>query len=146
MQIGKSDKSKKAFEHVGEGVNWGKSIAVASDFRIGDNSSVGDFARIHNGVTVGNDVMIGKNLKNFTVNHKTDRTDIPMRLQGFTEVSPLIIENDVWIGDNVIITAGCCKIGEGSILAAGAVVTKDIPPYSVAGGNPAKIIRSRKQL
>ncbi len=67
-----------------------------------------------------------------------------MRLQGFTEISSLVIGNDVWIGDDVIITVGCCHIGEGSILAAGAVVTKDIEPYCVVGGNPAKVIRYRK--
>ena len=51
------------------------------------------------------------------------------------------IGNDVWIGDAVIITAGCCHIGEGSILATGAVVTKDVELYCVVGGNPAKVIR-----
>lgn len=56
----------------------------------------------------------------------------------------VIIGNDVWIGDNVIITAGCCQIGDGSILAAGSVVTKNVEPYSVVGGNPARIIRYRK--
>ena len=54
------------------------------------------------------------------------------------------VGNDVWIGDDVIITAGCCHIGEGSILATGAVVTKDVEPYCVVGGNPAKVIRYRK--
>lgn len=54
------------------------------------------------------------------------------------------IGNDVWIGDAVIITAGCCHIGEGSILATGAVITKDVEPYCVVGGNPAKVIRYRK--
>lgn len=54
------------------------------------------------------------------------------------------IGNDIWIGDDVIITAGCCHIGEGSILATGAVVTKDVEPYCVVGGNPAKVIRYRK--
>ena len=67
-----------------------------------------------------------------------------MRVQGFSEISPLSIGNDVWIGDNVMITAGCNRIGEGSIIAAGSVVTKDVEPYSVVGGNPAKIIRYRK--
>ena len=114
------------------------------DFIIGDFSGVGDNARIPKGVTIGNDVMIGRDLKIFTKNHKNDRTDIPMRLQGFTEISPLVIENDVWIGDDVIIAVGCCHIGEGSILATGAVVTKDVEPYCVVGGNPAKVIRYRK--
>ena len=111
--------AKIAFSHVGEAVNWGKNVLISADFVIGDFSGVGNNARIPKGVTIGNDVMIGRNLKIFTKNHKSDRTDIPMRLQGFTEISSLVIGNDVWIGDDVIITAGCYHIGEGSILAAG---------------------------
>ena len=111
--------AKIAFSHVGEAVNWGKNVLISADFVIGDFSGVGDNARIPKGVTIGNDVMIGRDLKIFTKNHKSDRTDIPMRLQGFTEISSLVIGNDVWIGDDMIITAGCCHIGEGSILAAG---------------------------
>ena len=139
----KNKLAKKAFAYVGNDVNWGRMLSISSDFRIGDDSGVGDFARIAEGVTIGNDVMIGKHLRILTVNHKTDRVDVPMRLQGFSEVSPLTIENDVWIGDNVIITPGCCKIGEGSVLAAGAVVTKNVEPYCIVGGNPAKVIRRR---
>lgn len=136
--------AKRAFVSVGKNVNWGKSLTIASNFKIGNYSGVGDNAIIHSGVTIGNDVMIGKNLKIFTFNHKIDRVDIPMRLQGSTEISPLLIEDDIWIGDNVIITPGCCRIGKGSVLAAGSVVTKDVPPYSVIGGNPARIIRTRE--
>ncbi len=136
--------ARKAFAYVGKNVNWGKGLRLTSDFRIGDNSGVGDGARISWGVTVGNDVMMGKNMRIFTRNHRTDRTDIPMRYQGFEEASPLVIGNDVWICDGVTVTPGCCSIGEGSILAAGAVVTKDVPPYAVVGGNPAKVIRYRK--
>ena len=136
--------AKRAFASVGKNVNWGKSLRVASDFRIGDNSGVGDNARISSCVTFGKDVMVGKNLRIFTCNHKTDRTDIPMRYQGFEEVSPLTVGDDVWICDGVTITPGCCSVGEGSILAAGAVVTKDVPPYAVVGGNPAQVIRYRK--
>lgn len=136
--------AQNAFSHVGEAVNWGKNVLISVDFIIGDFSGVGDNTRIPKGVTIGNDVMIGRDLKIFTKNHKSDRTDIPMRLQGFTEISPLVIGNDVWIGDNVIITARCHRIGDGSILATGAVVTKDVEPYCVVGGNPAKVIRYRK--
>ena len=87
--------AKIAFSHVGEAVNWGKNVLISADFVIGDFSGVGDNARIPKGVTIGNDVMIGRDLKIFTKNHKSDRTDIPMRLKGFTEISSLVIENDV---------------------------------------------------
>ena len=76
-------------------------------------------------------------------NHKFDRTDIPMREQGYEQSLPVIIEDDCWIGINVMVMAGR-KISKGSIIAAGCVLTKDFPEYSIVGGNPGKLIRSRK--
>ena len=67
-----------------------------------------------------------------------------MRLQGFSNVKPVVIGDDVWLGRRAIILPGVC-IGNGSIIGAGAVVTKDIPPFSVAVGVPAKVIKDRKQ-
>ena len=87
--------------------------------------------------------MMGSNVTVITHNHAFDRTDIPMMEQGFEEERPVVIGNDVWIGDRVIILPGV-HVGDGSILAAGAVVTKDVPPYSIVGGVPAKLIRMRK--
>jgi len=55
---------------------------------------------------------------------------------------PIIVEDDVWIGTRAMILSGV-RIGQGAIIAAGAVVTKDVPPYSIVGGNPAKIIKYR---
>ena len=55
----------------------------------------------------------------------------------------LIIEDDVWIGFNVCITCGCKRIGRGAIIGAGSVVTKDVEPYTIVGGVPAKVIRKR---
>ncbi|WP_442859821.1 DapH/DapD/GlmU-related protein [Anaerobutyricum hallii] len=63
--------------------------------------------------------------------------------QGYTENKPVYIEDNVWIGRRVLIMPGVC-IGTGSIVAAGAVVTKNVEPYSIVGGNPAKIIKYRK--
>lgn len=136
--------AKRHMGYVGEKVNWGKLVNIPFDFEIGDESGVGDNARIGYGVKIGSNVMMGRNVTIFTNNHRTDRIDIPMTKQGVTEISPLHIEDDVWIGERVIITPGCCKVGKGSILAAGAIVTKDVAPYSVVGGNPAKLIRFRK--
>ena len=66
-----------------------------------------------------------------------------MRYQGMKERLPIVIGNDVWIGRRVIIMPGV-KISDGCIIGAGAVVTKDVPPYCVVAGVPAKIIRRRK--
>ena len=57
--------------------------------------------------------------------------------------NPLVVGNDCWIGEAVIIGPGCVQIGDGVVIAAGSVVTKDIPDYSIVGGNPARIIRNR---
>lgn len=56
---------------------------------------------------------------------------------------PQVIEDDVWIGHNAIILPGCRRIGRGSIVGAGAIVTRDVPPYSIVAGNPARVLRER---
>ena len=65
-----------------------------------------------------------------------------MMQQGFDTERPVTIDDDVWIGDRVLILAGV-HVGKGAIIGAGAVVTKDVPPYAIVGGNPAHIIRMR---
>lgn len=65
-----------------------------------------------------------------------------MRKQGMTEIRPVHIEDDVWIGARVCILPGV-TIGKGSVIGACAVVSKSIPPYSVAVGNPAKVVKTR---
>ena len=74
--------------------------------------------------------------------HAFDCTGIPMMQQGFDTERPVTIDDDVWIGDRVLILAGV-HVGKGAIIGAGAVVTKDVPPYAIVGGNPAHIIRMR---
>ena len=86
--------------------------------------------------------MMGTDVTVITRNHKHERTDIPMRLQGFEEEKPVYIGNDVWLGDRVTLMPGV-HIGNGCIVAAGSVVTKDVPDYSIVGGVPARVIRSR---
>ena len=78
-----------------------------------------------------------------TQNHEIADITIPMRLQT-AEKKKVTICDDVWIGVNALILPGI-TVGRGSVVAGGAVVTKDVPPYTIVGGNPAKIIRSRKK-
>ena len=85
---------------------------------------------------------MGTDVTIITRNHRFDRTDIPMMEQGFEEERPVYIGNDVWIGDRALILPGV-HIGDGSIIAAGAVVTKDVSPYSIVAGVPARKIRDR---
>ena len=110
---------------------------------IDDRSWLGPFSLIYgNGeVSIGKHVMIASHCAINTVSHHADDTSIPMNDQGIY-TAPVIIEDDVWLGIGSTILQGV-RIGRGSIIGAGAVVTRDIPPWSVAVGIPAKIIRKR---
>lgn len=87
--------------------------------------------------------MMGPNCFILRNNHIFDRIDIPMCHQGHTPVISTIIEDDVWIGRDVLMTPGR-YIKQGCIIAAGCILCKDFPEYSIIGGNPSKLIRSRK--
>lgn len=94
------------------------------------------------GIRIGNYVRIAANTIIIASMHKFDRLDTPIRCQGYT-AEGITIEDDVWIGANASILDGV-KIGCGSVVGAGAVVNKDVQPYSVVVGVPAKVIRYRK--
>lgn len=132
------------FEYCGKNVNIEKGANFGTGFhlRIGDNSGLGVNCSIPDGSIIGKDVMMGPNCFVHQRNHAFDRTDIPMRLQGYKENKPVIIDDDVWIGRDVTIMVGR-HISKGTIVAANTVVTKDFPPYSIIGGNPAKVIKLR---
>ena len=89
------------------------------------------------GVEIGDDVYIGSDVKFYTTIHPTDPEE---RTTGKASVRPIKIGPKVWIGGAAAILPGV-EIGEGCTIGAGSVVTKNIPPYSIAAGNPAKIIR-----
>lgn len=115
------------------------------DVCIGDYSSIGANCYLTNDIQIGKYVMMGPDLYCIGYSHKTDSIDTPMCFQGRVtkpDNSQIIIDDDVWIGTKVIISKSR-HIGSHSILAAGAVVTKDVPDYAVVGGNPAKIIKMR---
>jgi|GEM_PF-66702 len=110
---------------------------------VGDRSNIGPYCYLgaSGGITIGNDVMMGPRVSLFAENHNFARTDIPMRDQGVTRLA-IVVEDDCWLASGSVILAGV-TIGRGSIIAAGAVVTRDIPPWSIAVGNPARVLRSR---
>lgn len=114
------------------------------DIEIGDYSGIGANCTIPNNIKIGKYVMMAPDVIIFSNNHIFDDVKIPMCFQGKTDgIKNVIIEDDCWIGQRVIINSGK-RIGKGSILAASSVVTKDVVPYSIMGGNPAKLIKSRK--
>ncbi|MBO5051103.1 MAG: transferase [Clostridia bacterium] len=135
---------KRIVSSCGRNVNFERQSSFSPALQIGDNSGVGVRSCINGPVTIGNDVMMGQEVIIYTTRHRDDRTDIPMREQGMKEICPVTIGNDVWIGGRVIILPGV-TIGDGCIIGAGAVVTRDIPPYSVAVGVPARVVRRREQ-
>ena len=129
-------------------------------FEIGANSIIEDFATINNGVgdvTIGNNVgvglsnviigpvklgnyvMLAQNIVISGLNHGYEDVTMPPRMQKVV-TKQITIEDDVWIGANCVITAGV-TIGKHAIIGAGSVVTKDIPQFSVAVGNPARVIK-----
>lgn len=137
---------KRLFRYCGQGVNIekGSNFYTGWEIEIGDNSSLGINCMIPYDLKVGKDVMMGPDVIIIGENHRFDRRDIPMRLQGYQKFQPVQIEDDVWIGAKTMILPGI-RIGKGAILAAGAIITKDVPPYSICGGNPAHVIRYRDE-
>lgn len=98
----------------------------------------------HAKILIGEDCMISYDVHMRTDMHRHDRIDIPMNKQGTTEAD-IIIGDDVWIGYGAQIMMGV-TIGSHSIIGAGAIVTHDIPDYSVATGIPARVIKDRRKV
>lgn len=133
------------FSYCGKNVNVerGASFESGLDLRIGDNSGIGINCFVGSNTIIGNDVMMGPNCRFLTRNHAFSRTDIPINQQGFQEKKQTIIGNDCWIGRDVLATPGRI-IADHSIIAAGCVLSKDFPAYSIVGGNPSRLISNRK--
>lgn len=131
-----------------------------NNFELGNNSTIEDFSTVNNGVgdviigngvrigmsnvligpvQIGNNVIFAQNIVTSGLNHGYENIDIPICKQP-TTTSKIIVEDDCWIGANAVLTAGI-TIGKHCVIAAGAIVTKNIPPYSIAVGNPAKVIK-----
>lgn len=126
----------------GVNVNIERKSVFDENVSIGNNSGIGVNCQLLGPINIGNNVMMGPEVIIYTRNHRFDQIDIPMNLQGFQDYKPVSIGNDVWIGARVIILPGV-NVGDGAILAAGAIVTKNVEPYTIVGGNPAKIIGHR---
>lgn len=131
-----------------------------NNFVLGKDSTVEDFATINNGVgdviigertriglgntligplKIGNDIMFAQNVVISGLNHTYE--DISMSIHDQKVTTALItVEDEAWIAANSVIVAGV-TIGKHSVVAAGSVVTKDVPPYSIVAGNPAKVIK-----
>lgn len=134
---------KRLFKEFGESINIESNVIFynMSQSKIGNYSGIGVNSYIGL-VNIGQNVMIGPELFAQSRNHNFNNTNIPMREQGKQNDQEIIIEDDVWIGAKVIILPGV-RIGHGSIIGAGSVVTKNVSPYCIMGGNPAMVIKKR---
>ena len=134
---------KLILKKCGKHVNIEKGAVFSSKCELGDYSGIGVNAYI-SGAIIGKHVMMGPYCTIYSINHKHDDITIPMDSQGAEEERMVIIGDDVWIGSHVIILPGV-KIGNGAIIGAGTVVTKDVPDFAVCCGNPGKIVKYRNQ-
>lgn len=133
--------------------NMGKNVIIFDQFTClsPQNVSLGHDVSItrdvifygQGGIDIGNYVMIAPGVMIITAGHGFSKTGIPMVKQEFTKAK-VTIGNDVWIAVRAVILPGV-TIGDGAIIGGGAVVTKDVPPYSIVAGVPAKVIKKRKK-
>ncbi|MEV8273654.1 hypothetical protein [Microbacterium sp. NPDC077184] len=139
--------------NLGHGAKLGRYVTVTgtssmstvgAGLQIGRNSAIGDFGHVGcaGGVFIGDDVIIGPLSSFHSQEHVAESSTVPIRLQG-TREEAINIEEDVWVGARVTFLAGS-YVGAHSVVAAGAVVRGRFPPYSVIGGVPARLLRSRE--
>lgn len=137
---------KRIFDSCGEGVivKCGAYFGSGSGIRVGHRAQIGDNSRIDHSVDIGDDVLMGPDVVIMTGGHAYLDPDTPINQQGAVPRKPVTIGRDVWIGTRVIILPGV-QIGEGAVIGASSVVTKNIPAFAVAAGNPARVVKWRKQ-
>jgi acetyltransferase-like isoleucine patch superfamily enzyme len=113
--------------------------AGGNEIRVGRNVFVNQNCTFHDlgGLDIADDVMIGPNVSIITTSHPLE----PSQRRATTIGKPIVIERNVWIATGAIIVGGV-TVGENSVVAAGSVVTRDVPPNTLVGGNPARVIRS----
>ncbi|MFT6065378.1 MAG: acetyltransferase-like isoleucine patch superfamily enzyme [Paraglaciecola sp.] len=129
-------------------------------FELGEDSTIEDFSAINNGVgdvivgdrskiglsntiigpvTIGNNIRLAQNITLSGLNHNYEDVSRPIHVQGVSTAA-ITIEDGTWIGANAVVLAGV-TIGKNCVIAAGSIVTKNIPSYSVAAGNPARVLK-----
>jgi len=111
---------------------------------LGDHSNLGPWAYVgcSGFISIGSNVLMGPRVSLLAEDHNAASADEPIKAQGVTRL-PITIEDDVWLGAGATVTGGV-TVGRGSIVAAAAVVTRDVEPFSVVAGVPARLVRSRR--
>lgn len=116
--------------------------AISKDLLAAEYSYIGPGCLIGPKVELGPYVMLGPRVSIVGGDHIYDKPGTPIIFSGRPQLNPTIIETDAWIGCGAILIAGV-RVGRGAIVAAGAVVTRDVPPYEIHGGTPARKIGDR---
>lgn len=111
----------------------GEDIRVGRNVFINQNCTFYDLG----GIAIGDDVMIGPNVSLITSGHPLE----PSQRRAYVLARPIVIERNVWIAAGATVIGGV-TVGENAVVAAGSVVTRDVPPNTLAGGNPARVIRA----
>lgn len=131
--------------HIGAQSIISQGAMIQGNVTLGKNCSMQPYAILtgyaDGGITIGNNVRIAPHVTIISGNHRFADTTRPICAQG-VEAKPVVVEDDVWIAGRVNIMAGV-TVGHGSVIAAGAVVTHDVPPMSVIAGVPARVIKTR---
>lgn len=125
-------------------VSISSNVRIRGYFEMGEGSSIAQNCTMSSetsGIFIGKNVMIAPNVVIVSFNHGFESLETPMVLQDFSE-TPVVIEDDVWIASNCTVGKGV-RIGKGAIIGANSFVNKDVPPFSIMGGVPAKYIKSR---
>lgn len=135
--------TSKIIRSCGENVNVEKGASFTPELVIGDNSGIGINSEIYGPVFIGNNVLMGPEVIIYTQNHSYSKKSVLIRNQGYDDYKKVVIEDDVWIGRRAMIMPGS-HIGKGAVIAAGSVVSGNVPEYAVVGGVPAKVIKYRK--
>lgn len=140
-------------QNYGYHINIHSPVKLFANINKGALVKIGDRTRIHGSciharerIEIGQNCLIGGNCQIFDCNaHHLSMDNSANRINTTGITKPIIIEDNVWIGANCIILPGV-KIGEGSIIAAGSVVNKDVPARSIVGGNPAVVIKTWEEI
>lgn len=127
----------------GQDIDVGSRVFIGDGrhIRLGTSSGIGSGSRVY-GALIGRDVICGRDVVFLKDNHRHDDLARPIREQGLTDPVLPVIGDGAWIGDRAIILPGR-RVGTGAIVGAGAVVTRDVRPYEIVGGNPARPIGRR---